>query len=277
MHRMDTSSIDTTLMAAIGMIILAGSILSVILLVVYSRKHPADPDQLTYTVQQRSWSGHQVILILIGFVGLALLLSFIQPVVANSDQPAARLIPVLIFSAAQLAILLLIGLQRKRGWNKDFGMYFRQLKLLPVSLAVYLAMLPILGIITMAYHTFLQRVFGIDPDMQEVAHLISDSQAWTRVGFILLAVVVAPFYEELIFRGVFFSYLSRRVGLAGSTIAVSLIFAFIHFHIPSMLPLFLLSIVLCLAYWRTGSLWTNIGVHALFNGVTIMLLILVVQ
>lgn len=274
MHWMDTSSIDTTLLATVGLTVLLASIISGTLLIIYSKKHPADPAQLTNTIVQRSWSGQQVILMLGGFVGMALLLSFIQPVVAHSDQPAARLIPVLIFSAAQVALLVMIGRHRQRGWNVDFGMHLPQLKLLPVSLAVYLAMLPALGIITQMYHTYLQRVFGIDPDMQEVAQLITDSHSWTRVGFILLAVVVAPLYEELIFRGVFFSFLVRRIGLGGALIGVSTVFALIHFHIPSLLPLFLLSIVLCLTYWRTGSLWANIGVHALFNGVTTLVLLM---
>lgn len=273
MHWMDASSIDTILMAAIGMGVLLGSISSVILLVIFSRKYPAGTAQLTSTIQQRSWSRYQVVMLLFVFIGLALLLSSIQRAMAHSDHPTSRLIFVFLFSAAQVAVLLMIGSKRRSGWNQDFGMSLRQLKLLPVSLAVYLAMLPALGVATMAYHAFLQRAFGIDPYMQEVAYLISDSQAWTRVGFILLAVAVAPLYEELIFRGVLFSYLSCRIGLTGSIVAVSTIFALVHFHIPSMFPLFLLSVVLCLAYWRTGSLWTNIGVHALFNGVTVLVLI----
>ncbi len=274
MHWMDTASIDTALMAAIGMGMLLASASSIILLVTFGRKHPADPAQLTSTIQQRSWSRYQVVMLLFAFIGLALLLSFIQPGPAHTEHPAVRLIFVLSFSAAQVAMLLVIGRKRQRGWIQDFGMDFRRLKLLPVSLAIYFAMLPALGILTMAYHAFLYRVFGIDPYMQEVAYLISDSQAWTRIGFILLAVVVAPLYEELIFRGVLFSYLSCRIGFTGSIVAVSIIFALIHFHIPSVFPLFLLSIVLCMAYWRTGSLWTSIGVHALFNSVTIIVLLL---
>ena len=81
-----------------------------------------------------------------------------------------------------------------------------------------------------------------------------------------------PLYEEVLFRGVLFPYLTKRAGLAGGTLLVSALFALLHFHLPSMAPLFLLSIALCLAYWRTGSLWVNIGIHAIFNATSILAL-----
>ena len=45
-----------------------------------------------------------------------------------------------------------------------------------------------------------------------------------------------------------------------------------HFHLPSFAALFLLSGALCLAYWRTGSLWVSIGMHTIFNAVSILAL-----
>lgn len=77
------------------------------------------------------------------------------------------------------------------------------------------------------------------------------------------------------FRGILFPFLVQRVGLKWGIVAVSALFAVIHLHVPSMLALFLLSAGLCVAYWRTGSLWVSIGMHAIFNGVTILLLKLV--
>lgn len=261
-------------MAGIGMGVLFFSIYSAILLVIYNKKFPANRENLTHTIIQRAWSGRHVGLLLTGFIGLGILLSAIQALSGASPAPAAQLTSVLIFSASQLLILRLIGKERKCGWDRDFGMQPCKLKLLPLSLAIYFSSIIVLGISTMIYHKVLEQDFGIQTDLQDVVLLIANSRSWVRVGFILLAVVVAPLYEELIFRGVFFAYLVRRTGLGPAMVAVSLVFALVHFHIPSLLPLFLLSIVLCLAYWRTGSLWTNIGVHALFNGATVTFLLL---
>ncbi len=261
-------------MAGIGMVILFGSIYSIILLFTYNKKFPARRENLTRTIRERAWSGPQVGLLLAGFIGLGILMSAIQAWTGASESPASALVALLLFSVSQILILRLIGRKRKCGWRDDFGMNPDRLKLLPLSLAIYLATIFGLGIATTIYHRMLEQYFGIKPDPQEMVQVIASSRSWVKAGFILLAVIVAPLYEELIFRGVFFAYLTRRIGPDRAMIAVSLAFALIHFHIPSILPLFLLSVILCLSYWRTGSLWTNIGVHALFNGATILFLLL---
>lgn len=269
---METSPINPHLANSIGAILLFGSIYSAILLAIYHRKFPASSEELTRTITQRCWSGRQVALLFAGFIGFSLLLSFVIPLLDQANTTALKLITVLLFAASQLAVLLMIGRKRKQGWNKDFAMRLSKLRLIPLSIPVYLAIVPVIGMATLVYQWILKQQFGMDISMQEVAELISQSHAWVRVGFIVVAVVVAPLYEELIFRGVLFPYLVRRIGLSGGIMAVSAVFALMHFHIPSALPLFLLSIALCLTYWRTGTLWTNIALHALFNGMTVVFL-----
>jgi len=66
----------------------------------------------------------------------------------------------------------------------------------------------------------------------------------------------------------------RRTGFWTGTALVSLIFAGLHWHLPSLLPLFLLSAMFSLAYARTQSLLVPMGMHAAFNGVTVALLLL---
>ena len=110
--------------------------------------------------------------------------------------------------------------------------------------------------------------------MQGVAQLIAESESWLKAALILMSVLVVPLYEEIVFRGVIFPFLLRKWGFAPSVIMVSAAFGLIHFHIPSLFPLFLLSVALCIAYYRTGSLWISIGFHALFNGISIVVLTL---
>ncbi len=67
-------------------------------------------------------------------------------------------------------------------------------------------------------------------------------------------------------------YFVKRAGMSVAVIVVSVLFALMHFHLPSFVPLFMLSAILCLTYWRTSSLWTSIGVHMIFNAVSILAL-----
>src|SRR5204863_1206493 len=88
---------------------------------------------------------------------------------------------------------------------------------------------------------------------------------------ILGAVAVAPLAEELLFRGHIQTLLrgaTRRPWLA--VIITSIIFAGIHptWTIP---PIFVLSLALGYAYERTGNLWLNIFMHAMFNGLETIL------
>ena len=134
----------------------------------------------------------------------------------------------------------------------------------------YLAIIPFLMVVTQGYHWVLYHWFDLEITMQDAAQVITEEHAWLEAGYILTAIFAAPVYEELIFRGILFPYIVRHFGIAGGVLAVSVVFGLIHTHIPSILPLFLLSVALCLVYWRTGSLWVSIGMHAIFNAIGIL-------
>jgi len=96
----------------------------------------------------------------------------------------------------------------------------------------------------------------------------------TRTAVFFIAIVGAPVFEEIVFRGILFPWLARRTGFWPGVVVVSALFAALHLHLPSLLPLFLLSAMFCVAYARTRSLWVPIGMHALFNAVSVLLLTL---
>ena len=152
------------------------------------------------------------------------------------------------------------------------GMGIRQMKKLLISPVFYLAFIPFLMLISKGYHLLLEYAFGMELELQEVAQVVSQELSWLEIVYMVMAIVVAPLFEELLFRGIAFPYLVKRIGLAGGTVLVSLLFAMMHFHLPSFIPLFLLSSALCMAYWRTSSLWVSIGMHTLFNAVSILAL-----
>jgi membrane protease YdiL (CAAX protease family) len=88
----------------------------------------------------------------------------------------------------------------------------------------------------------------------------------------LLAIVVAPISEELLFRGVLFGALSR-FGIVLAALASGLIFALPHFDVGSILPFTLVGAALAFVYFRHRSLASAIYVHVLFNAVSLVLLI----
>ena len=99
---------------------------------------------------------------------------------------------------------------------------------------------------------------------------LGDFRGITAVS--LTAVVVAPFFEELFFRGYFYPTLKRYVGPVVSSILVSALFACIHANVQSLLPLFGLALCLTIAYEWTGSLLVPMTMHAMFNSVNLLLM-----
>ncbi|MCZ6674732.1 MAG: type II CAAX endopeptidase family protein [Verrucomicrobia bacterium] len=90
-----------------------------------------------------------------------------------------------------------------------------------------------------------------------------------------LAVVVAPISEELLFRAFIYRSLKTYVSPTLSAVLTSLMFAGMHLNLLSFLPLFLLGLWLCRTYEKTGNIFVPIIFHGLFNGNTLLVLMLI--
>ena len=121
----------------------------------------------------------------------------------------------------------------------------------------------------------MQGVFGAADDSQLIVrYFLEHPDPRHRAAVIFMAVIVAPVAEEILFRGYFYGVIRRFGGRLPAILTSSLLFAAIHVHLPSMLGLGILAVILCLLYERTGSLWATITMHATFNAITIVALIL---
>jgi hypothetical protein len=83
-------------------------------------------------------------------------------------------------------------------------------------------------------------------------------------AFIML-VVITPFFEELLFRGVLFHGLRKRLPFIASAFITSVIFAVAHGQANVAVDTFALSMFLCLLVERTNSIWPAVALHALKN------------
>lgn len=112
------------------------------------------------------------------------------------------------------------------------------------------------------------EALGVDLSGQEFDPTrLLPQNAWGIALTVLLAVVLAPVAEELVFRGVLLSALRDRWGDAFAIGVSSAVFAAAHVMPFAMPPIFLLSLALGWMYVRTRTLWAPIAAHALFNGI----------
>lgn len=82
---------------------------------------------------------------------------------------------------------------------------------------------------------------------------------------VLAVCVLAPFAEEVIFRGVLLSALRERWGDRTAILVSSLAFASVHVLPVAMVPIFVLALILGRLYVKSRTLWLPIATHALFN------------
>ena len=117
-----------------------------------------------------------------------------------------------------------------------------------------------------------------------VVNDVAGSDWWGRVPVLMLAVVAAPVVEETMFRGVLYRHLRSAtrfqrwgVSVVVSAILTGLIFAAIHPQGVLAIPVLAsMGFALALAREWRGSLMVPIMMHALSNGITMTLLILMV-
>lgn len=107
-------------------------------------------------------------------------------------------------------------------------------------------------------------------DRENVAlDLGTRDSALAFAGAAFLVSVVAPFAEELFFRGFLFGGL-RKHGLLVATLVSGTAFGLAHVAsspIGFIVPLGTLGVILALVYERTRSLYSAIGLHALNNAI----------
>jgi membrane protease YdiL (CAAX protease family) len=101
-----------------------------------------------------------------------------------------------------------------------------------------------------------------------------------KVLFLLVATLLVPAAEEVLFRGGLFRYLRTRMPRWVAIASTSVLFGALHVQwsdhmggLASLLPLIVLAATFCIAYERTGSIVTPIVAHALFNLNMIVLVI----
>lgn len=136
-----------------------------------------------------------------------------------------------------------------------------------------LLVLPVLALASAGW-TRLLRAAGLPDAPQELVEIFGSVQSpWVLAMMLLVACVLAPVSEELIFRGTIFRYCRQRIGRGGALLISATLFGAMHWNWAGFVPLALLGVGLAVAYERTGDLRVPIFAHGLFNLNTILIVL----
>ena len=177
-----------------------------------------------------------------------------------------------------MCVGLLLYLFQVRGLNPAelFGLEHLHWRSMIRVVAVFTVIILVsVNLISSISVSWLQDVWpNLEP--QETVKAFKESSS---MGFkflvVIAAVVIAPLAEETLFRGFVYGVLKRYTDAPFAALSSSLMFAIIHMHVGSLLPLCMLAVLFCLAYEITGCLLVPMLLHAIFNGVSIIAMMFV--
>ncbi len=120
--------------------------------------------------------------------------------------------------------------------------------------------------------TQIARALGYSPT-EQVSRVsgLGEAPGWQVVLIVFAVVVVAPIVEEILFRGIFYPGLRRRMGVGWAVLVSALFFGFLHFQLLGFVPLAAIGAILALLYESQGSLAAPIVAHAMNNGIIVLI------
>jgi membrane protease YdiL (CAAX protease family) len=183
-------------------------------------------------------------------------------------------VAICLGSLAAVAVCLVL-VQRDfargvRGWGLRPGTIPRDLGVAVLDLLAVWPLVLAMIVIVMTVGKMLRGPSYEIPQHEELELLTTSTRLSLRILVIILAVVVAPLVEEMLFRGLLQTTIRSYLRRPWPSIAVTAaLFAVVHQNPEHWPALFVLALGLGYAYEKSGSLWQPIFMHALFNGLTI--------
>jgi membrane protease YdiL (CAAX protease family) len=112
-------------------------------------------------------------------------------------------------------------------------------------------------------HNTALTMLGVEIQGEKIIQIFGelDSPIW----FVLVGVIFAPIVEEIFFRGFLFQGFRQQYGWIKGGLLSAAVFAIGHLDPVSLIPTFILGLLLAYMYHRSNSVWPGIILHFLVN------------
>lgn len=145
-----------------------------------------------------------------------------------------------------------------------------QLKMIPWALfawGLYFSISIVVSLLLLSLH-----IPGLDMSQKQQIGFSGLEQGYEFVAAFLALVVLAPIFEEIIFRGYLYGRLRAYGGPVLSAVLTSSAFAIVHLQLNVSIDVFILSLFLCFLREKFDSIWPGVFVHAFKNGLAYIFL-----
>ena len=206
--------------------------------------------------------------------GWFLLTALVQSIWFCYTSRCAREVPLIPLTTVQLAITGIVGLTISAAVERwDQPMTLPTLGWLVASIVIATSLrfgLQMKGqkyaaVASAAIIMVLEPLLSLLPEVPNAY----GRGAWA----IVTVVVMAPLFEEVIFRGVLLESTRAKYGVMAAWLVSSAVFGIVHVHPTVAVNAFAIGLVLGFVYMRTDSLWSTIILHAVNNGIAYLALV----
>ncbi|NVJ66034.1 MAG: CPBP family intramembrane metalloprotease [Gammaproteobacteria bacterium] len=116
----------------------------------------------------------------------------------------------------------------------------------------------------------LQTLFPAPDTLDTSIGLALSSDPWAKILVIISVILIAPFFEEYLFRGIFFDSLFKQWGLFVATVVSAFIFTLFHLfeyhqYWVAWFSVFCLALLLAFVRYKSQSMLNPIALHATYN------------
>ncbi|MSU46279.1 MAG: CPBP family intramembrane metalloprotease [Lacunisphaera sp.] len=131
--------------------------------------------------------------------------------------------------------------------------------------ATLLVVLPVITILSLGW-TWLVRQLGLSDKPQDLIAVFANTRSpLIFAGMFLVSCVLAPLFEELLFRAGLYRFFRQRLGRSWALVISGCLFGALHDNWVSFPPLAVLGVIFALAYEASGDIRVPIVAHSLFN------------
>jgi membrane protease YdiL (CAAX protease family) len=221
----------------------------------------------------RAWPASFALLALAAALAMAALVGgivlavtrLVGGVAAGEDNPAGVLAATAVQDVVFVGTAVALGSLAGRVTKADLGLCGR-------PLGRVLRVTALTGAAFLVFSVVYDLIVRPEAQQDTLDDLGADRGTIWLVLTGLLVVGVAPFAEELLFRGFMYRCLRNRFTPLIASAGVGLLFGAVHFDGVAVLPLLpilaVFGALLCVAYERSGTLYSPIILHAINNAIT---------
>ena len=155
----------------------------------------------------------------------------------------------------------------------SFSAVFRLKKVDNRLLLLAAAMAPLLTILFEEIDRQLQYIVTMPADLAETYYEAFAVNSVSDVIFLFITVVVlAGFFEEIIFRGLLQKTLESYLDVTRAVLVSAFVFALMHGNPFAVVQIVLLGVLIGVLVWRADSVWPAIVIHAMHNLLSLVLI-----